>query len=110
MKLRDITDKLKETIIPKDVKEEDFQLSEQEKKEIVEDENMEQDQKIISDETEIIEEQPLRIRTMIVKEEDQQAEFKKKKLAEAVKIAAGVGVAAAAGLAVLLLSSRKKKW
>jgi hypothetical protein len=109
MNIRDITDKLRETIIPKDVKKEDFELTEQEKKEIVEDEKMEKEQKLISDETEIIEEQPLRIKTMIVKEEDQQAEFKKKKLAETAKIAAGIGIAAVAGLAVLLLSSRKRR-
>jgi hypothetical protein len=110
MNLKDITDKLKGTIIPKDVKKEDFELTEQEKNEIVEVDDMAKDQNPISDETEIIEEQPLRIKTMIVKQEDEQKEFKKKKLADAAKIAAGVGVAAVAGLAVILISSRKKKW
>lgn len=119
MNIKNITDKLKDTMVAKDIKKENYDLTELEEKEITEDTNMkEQDKEIakenleednpISDETEIIEEQPLRIKTIIVKEEEQQAEVKKKKLSDAAKIVAGVGIAAA-GLAVLLFNSKKRK-
>jgi hypothetical protein len=48
---------------------------------------------------------------MFVKSEDEaDIAAKKKKLMGAVKVAAGIGIVAAAGLAAFLLGSRKKRW
>jgi hypothetical protein len=111
MNLRDISDKLKDTILPREVKKEDFELVDNEKKEIPKEENMEYEQKPISDEIEQFEEQPFRIKTMFVKSEDEEdAAAKKKKLLGAAKVAVGVGIVAAAGLAAFLLGSKKKRW
>lgn len=108
MNLRDITDKLKDTIIQRDVKKEGLEPDNSEKKEIVEDENMEYEQKPISDEFEQSMEQPIKIKTVFVKSGEEEEGDKKKKIAGAVKIAAGVGIVAA-GLAAFVLGSRKKK-
>jgi endo-1,4-beta-D-glucanase Y len=71
---------------------------------------MEYEQKPISDEIEQFEEQPFRIKTMFVKSEDEEdVAARKKKLMGAAKVAAGVGIVAAAGLAAFLLGSRKKR-
>lgn len=128
MNIKDITEKLKGTVIPKDVKKEEFELTEEEKKEIAEDENMSEEQKPISDEVETlnepvsepveaeeIKEEPkqeeINIKTMIVTEEDQETEEdKKRKLMGKVKVAAGVALVTAAGIAAYLLKSKKKRW
>lgn len=111
MNLKDISDKLKDTILPRDVKKEGIEPEESDKKEIARDENMENEQKPISDEVEQFEEQPLRIKTMFVKSEDEEdVAAKKKKLMGAAKVAAGVGIVATAGLAAFLLGSKKKRW
>jgi hypothetical protein len=111
MNLKDISDKLKDTILPRDEKKEGLELKDSEKKETTKCEHMENEQKPISDEVEQFEEQPLRIKTMFVKSEDEaDIAAKKKKLMGAAKVAAGIGIVAAAGLAAFLLGSRKKRW
>jgi hypothetical protein len=110
MNLRDISDKLKDTILPREVKKDDLELADNDKKETAPEENMEHEQKPISDEIEQFEEQPFRIKTMFVKSEDEEdVAARKKKLMGAAKVAAGVGIVAAAGLAAFLLGSRKKR-
>jgi hypothetical protein len=110
MNLRDISDKLKDTILPREVKKDDLELADNDKKETAPEENMEYEQKPISDEIEQFEEQPFRIKTMFVKSEDEEdVAARKKKLMGAAKVAAGVGIVAAAGLAAFLLASRKKR-
>jgi hypothetical protein len=110
MNLRDISDKLKDTILPGDTKKDDLELTDNEKKVTAPEENMEHEQMPISDEIEQFEEQPFRIKTMFVKSEDEEdIAVRKKRLMGAAKIAAGVGIVAAAGLTAFLLGSRKKR-
>jgi nucleoside phosphorylase len=115
MKVRDITDKIKDIVIPRDVKKEDFELTESEKKEITEDNTMTEDQKAISDETEVDiannkvnnDDEEIKIRTIIVTEEDNEKE-NKTMMSTAIKLVVGASIAAA-GLAAIFLNSRKRK-
>jgi hypothetical protein len=111
MNFRNITDKLKDTIIPKEDKKEELETTQNDKNVTAKDDIMEYEQKPISDEIEFYQEQPMKIKTVFVKSEDEEDEDNKKiKTIGAVKIAVGVGIAAAAGIAAFLLSSRKKRW
>lgn len=116
-----MAEKIKGTVIPKDVKKEDFEVTEDEKKEIIENNVSENEDKPISDEVEdVVEdinngseenknEEPMKIKTMFVKEEDQKTEeTAKDKIKGAAKIAAGVGIAAI-GLAAVLLRTKRKR-
>lgn len=115
MKVRDITDKIKDIVIPKNVKKEDFELTESEKKKITEDNTMTEEQKPISYEIETDaskddvnnDNEEIKIRTIIVTEEDNEKE-NKTMMSTAIKLVVGVGIAAA-GLAAILLNSRKRK-
>jgi hypothetical protein len=112
MSIRDIKEKLMGITIPKEVKKEDFELTDSEKK-IMEDKHMDNEPKIISDEVEDmnasapLEAEEIKIKTVFVKEEDKES-YSKRKLMNAAKIAAGVGVAAV-GIAALLLGMKKKR-
>jgi len=119
--IKDMAEKIKGTVIPKDVKKEDFEVTEDEKKEITENNVPENEDKPISDEVEdIVEdannvsednqnEEPIKIKTMFVKAEDENTpETAKDKIKGAAKIAAGVGIAAI-GLAAVLLRSKKRR-
>jgi hypothetical protein len=117
MNIKDITDKLMGIKIPKDIKKEDFELTEVEKKHIEEENIMEEIQKPISDEVELEEEikieeqEPIKIKTVFVKDEDQvDEEASKRKLKETLKVVAGVSLVLAAGVAAVLLKSKKKRW
>jgi hypothetical protein len=110
MNFKDITGKLKDSVLSQKDKNEDIEPLEKEEEVIDEAENMENEQKPLSDEVEQYEEQPLRIKTILVKSEDEEKKAQdKKKLIGAAKVAAGVGLVAAAGLAAFLLGSRKRK-
>ena len=114
MNIKDIGSKLKETMIPKDVRKEEFELTDNERKEIVEEADMNSEQRPISDEVEDMEEpvqqKPMKIKTILVKSEDQEDEgTTKEKVKNTLKVVAGVGAIAVAGIAAVLLSSRKKR-
>ncbi|MBL4935952.1 hypothetical protein JK636_09285 [Clostridium sp. YIM B02515] len=116
MSIKDMAEKIKGTVIPNDVKKEDFEVTEDEKKEITESNKAENEDRPISDEVEDINnnednqnEEPIKIKTMFVKEEDQKTEeTSKDKIKGAAKIAAGVGIAVI-GLAAVILKSKRKR-
>lgn len=99
----DFKDKLKHAFIPNEDKKEDIDSTE--------DDSMEYEQRPISDEVEQLDGEPIKIKTMLVKsqEEDVKESETSRNMKTIVKVAAGVGLAAAAGIATLLLLSRKKK-
>lgn len=110
MNIKEITEKLKDTIIPREVNKEEFELTEDEKK-IVDGEETESKETVISDEIEdidVVEEAPIRIKTVLVQESETEEEVKKR-LSGAVKIAAGVGIVAVAGIAAVIFGSRKRR-
>lgn len=113
MKVKDITDKLKGIVIPKDAKQEDSEINESEKKDITEEDIMTEEEKVVSNETDIPanennnDNEEIKIRTIIVTEEDNGKESKGM-LLTAGKIAVGVGIAAAS-LVAIFLSSKKRR-
>ncbi|MCM8711186.1 hypothetical protein M2651_09110 [Clostridium sp. SYSU_GA19001] len=99
MNIGDIKDKLKGIIASNNSNEIDLPLKDEIKHEEIQ----------VSDEVEeIMGERPFRIKTVIVKDEEQGEEKVSKKRIDKVKIIAGAAIAAA-GLAAIILSSRKRK-
>jgi hypothetical protein len=88
--------------IPKDIKKEDFELTENQKRQI--------DEESVVEVCEAPQQQDaFKIKTILVKEEDQKTEEEKKiNLKASIKIIAGIGLAAA-GLAAVLLRSKKRR-
>lgn len=108
MNIADIKDKLKEVIVPNNSKE-DLDTNSNEEKDMLPQDDAKAEEIPISDEAEeSLGETPLRIKTVIVKEEEQREEETKKKRIGAVKVIAGVSIAAV-GLAAIIFNSKKKR-
>lgn len=115
MKIRDITDKIKGIVASKDGKIEEVVLPEDEKNKFVEDIEMTEEDKVISDETEVEDvvngdirkDEPIKIRTIITTEEDSHKDTSDK-LKNAVKVAAGIGVLAV-GIAAVAFKSKRRR-
>lgn len=88
--------------IPKDIRKEDFELTENEKKQI-------EEENIVGACEAPQQQDAFKIKTILVKEEDQQTDKEKKiNFRVSIKIIAGIGLAAA-GLAAVLLRSKKRR-
>lgn len=113
MGIKDMRDKVLGSIIPKDVKKEDFELDENEKEEI---EKEQQEAELITDEAEdsvvegIDNKEEFKIKTVIFKEDESEEEVaRQKKILGKAKIAIGAGILAVVGITAAIVSSKRRR-